>query len=97
MTEEDEKALDAEKAERVIKDTERMMSEWSKDKVRVYNNRYELWWQWNGSGYTKDITQAGLYDKSWKPGREEDVAVPVDPKKFMFDALMERLVSYGSW
>ena len=94
MTEEG-KALDAEKAERVIKDTDRLITQWSLEKVRVYNTRYDLWWCWNSNGYTKDITKAGLYDKGFKVPRSEDEIRPVDPTKYEFDAIMSRLKPVG--
>jgi hypothetical protein len=68
-----------------------MLAKWSRDKVRIYNVRYEMWWCWNKSGYTKDISKAGLYDKDYKPHREDDRVVPVDPNTTVFDSLMARL------
>jgi hypothetical protein len=79
----------------VARDADRMIREWSLDKVRVYNVRYEMWWCWNSSGYTKDISQAGLYPRDWTPSREEDEVRPVDPERYVFDALMESLIRQG--
>lgn len=83
--------FDEAKAKDVEEHADRLLTEWSLDKIRVYNVKYGLWWRWNKSGYTNDITEAGLYDKSWKPHREEDRVYPVDPTKFVFDALMAKL------
>jgi hypothetical protein len=95
MNEEDRKALEAETALRVERDAERLITQWSTEKVRVYNTRYDLWWCWYSSGYTKDITKAGLYDKGFKVPRPCDEIRPVDPTKYEFDAIMSRLKPVG--
>lgn len=73
------------------KTAERLITEWSAAKVRILHQG-SLWWCWDNNGYTRDMAEAGLYDAAWKPWRDSDAVVPVDPKKFPIDALMQALV-----
>lgn len=76
-------------------DADRLIQEWSRDKVRIRWNG-ELWWRWDSSGYTQDMASAGLYEADWKPWRKEDKVVPVDPERFAIDKIMARLASEQS-
>lgn len=35
---------------------------WNARKVRIWNGEHHLWWRSEGCGYTKDESEAGLYD-----------------------------------
>jgi hypothetical protein len=65
---------------------ERLLAEWTPDKVRIRHG--DLWWRWDRCGYTYDMANAGLYAASFKTWRDRDQVVPVDPSVFAIDAIV---------